>query len=82
MSDDDFLESDGYDASIPTPDHAVNWATEDNPNPPPVESGGTTFVPFLDDRPPVDGGHAPGAVNEHGGLLRADGYVAMQKVND
>lgn len=80
MSDDDFLAQDGYDESIPTPSFAVDSDTEDNPNPQPT--GGTPGVflgAFVDDRPPVDGGHAAGALNENGEMLRACGHVAPPK---
>lgn len=65
---------DGYNTSIQTPSYAVDPDTEADPNPPRVGAAA-----FLDDRPPVDGGHAPGAVNENGEMLRADGTVAAPK---
>lgn len=80
MRDDDFLKQDGYDESIPTPTVAVDPATEQDPNPQPTgRTAGVFFGAFVDDRPPVDGGHAPGAVNENGEMLRADGTVAPPK---
>lgn len=65
---------DGYDESIQTPSYAVDPETEANPNPNTPER-----VTLWDDGPIVDGGHAPGAVNEIGAMLRADGSVAAPK---
>lgn len=74
MSDDDFLEQDGYDESIPTPAYAIDPATEADPNPNTAD-----VVTLWDDGPIVAGGYAPGAVNERGELLRVDGSVVTPK---
>jgi hypothetical protein len=60
-----------YDDTIPTPDHE-GQPDQGDPN-----------VPDVDDTPPArDHEPAPGAVDEEGRLLKADGTVAPPKTGE